>query len=70
MIADLVQGSNTVEAQQTDVPGNVSATTSFTFTLNTLAATIAITSPIAGDNIVNTTEAIAGFTISGTTDGV
>ena len=32
--------------------------------------TIAITTPIAGDNIVNAAEAAAGFAINGTTTGV
>ena len=68
--AQLAQGANTVDVRQTDVAGNVSAVTAFTFTLDTVAPTIAITSPIAGDNVVNATEASAGFAISGTTTGI
>jgi hypothetical protein len=69
-IAQLVQGANTIDVRQTDVAGNVSNVTAFTFTLDTVAPAVAITSPIAGDNIVNATEAAAGFAISGTTTGV
>ena len=69
-IAQLVQGSNTVDVRQTDVAGNVSGLTAFTFTLDTVVPAIAITTPIAGDNIVNAAEAAAGFTIQGTTSGV
>ena len=68
--AQLAQGANTVDVRQTDVAGNVSAVTPFTFTLDTVVPTIAITSPIAGDNVVNAAEAAAGFAISGTTSGV
>ena len=69
-IAQLVQGSNTVDVRQTDVAGNVSGLTAFTFTLDTVVPTIAITTPIAGDNIVNAAEAAAGFSIQGTTTGI
>ena len=69
-LAQLVQGSNTVDVRQTDVAGNVSGLTAFTFTLDTVAPTIAITTPIAGDNIVNAAEAAAGFAINGTTTGI
>ena len=69
-IAQLVQGPNTVDVRQTDVAGNVSGLTAFTFTLDTVVPTIAITTPIAGDNIVNAAEAAAGFSIQGTTTGI
>ena len=68
--AQLVQGANTIDVRQTDVAGNVSAITPFAFTLDTVVPTIAITSPIAGDDVVNAAEAAAGFAISGTTSGV
>ncbi len=68
--AQLVQGANTIDVRQTDVAGNVSAVTAFTFTLDTVLPTIAITGPIAGDNVVNAAEAAAGFTIQGSTSGV
>ncbi len=68
--AQLVQGANTIDVRQTDVAGNVSAVTPFAFTLDTVLPTIAITGPIAGDNVVNAAEAAAGFTIQGSTSGV
>ncbi|WP_181165620.1 Ig-like domain-containing protein [Mesorhizobium sp. B2-4-12] len=43
-----------------------SVTDNASYKVDTTAPTIAITSPIAGDNTVNKTEAAAGFTISGT----
>ena len=36
------------------------------FALNTAGPSIAITGPVAGDNIINKAEAAAGVTISGT----
>ncbi|MEN8506604.1 MULTISPECIES: Ig-like domain-containing protein, partial [Paraburkholderia] len=37
-----VEGANSVQVRQTDVAGNVSATTSFSFTLDTAAAAPAV----------------------------
>ena len=65
-----MQGSNTVDVRQTDVAGNVSGLNAFNFTLDTVAPTIAITTPIAGDNVVNAAEAATGFAINGTTTGI
>ena len=61
----LIDGAHTIVASETDAAGNT-GTASLTFTLDTTVPTIAITAPIAGDNIVNASEAAAGFTISGT----
>ena len=66
----LVQGANTIDVRQTDVAGNISGVAAVTFTLDTVVPTIAITTPIAGDNIVNAAEAAAGFAINGTTTGI
>ena len=63
-----VEGLNTVAVRQTDVAGNVSTATSFSFTLDTLAPMIAIAT-IAGDNSINAAEAQAGFPISGSETG-
>ena len=63
-----VEGLNTVAVRQTDVAGNVSSATSFSFTLDTLAPMIAIAT-IAGDNSINAAEAQAGFPISGSETG-
>ncbi|TMJ52385.1 MAG: hypothetical protein E6G85_11905 [Alphaproteobacteria bacterium] len=59
-------GTNSIVAQDTDAAGNIASSTPVVFTLATAAPTIAITTPIAGDNIINKTEAAAGVTISGT----
>ena len=59
-------GANSIVAQDTDAAGNTGSSSATVFTLATVAPTIAITSPVAGDNIVNKAEAAAGVTISGT----
>ena len=59
-------GTNSIVAQDTDAASNIGSSTPVTFTLATAAPTIAITTPIAGDNIINKSEAAAGVTISGT----
>ena len=58
-IAQLVQGSNTVDVRQTDVAGNVSSLTAFNFTLDTVVPTapgVALTSDTgssSSDHITN-----------------
>ena len=59
-------GSHSIVAQDTDAAGNIGSSTPVVFTLATAAPTIAITAPVAGDNIINKTEAAAGVTVSGT----
>ena len=59
-------GSHSIVAQDTDAAGNIGSSAPVVFTLATAAPTIAITAPIAGDNVINKTEAAAGVTISGT----
>ncbi|WP_079566273.1 Ig-like domain-containing protein [Bradyrhizobium erythrophlei] len=59
-------GTHSIVAKDTDVAGNTGASTPVVFALNTAAPTIAITTPVAGDNIINKVEAAAGVTISGT----
>ena len=59
-------GAHSIVAQDTDTAGNVGSSGPVILTLATVAPTIAITSPVAGDNIVNKAEAAAGVTISGT----
>ena len=59
-------GTHSIVAQDTDAAGNIGSSAPVVFTLATAAPTIAITSPVAGDNIINKTEAAAGVTISGT----
>ena len=53
-------------AQDTDTAGNLGGSTAVVFTLATTAPSVAITAPVAGDNIINKAEAAAGVTISGT----
>ena len=59
-------GTHSIVAQDTDAAGNIGSSTPVVFTLATAAPTIAITSPVAGDNIINKVEAAAGATVSGT----
>ena len=59
-------GTHSIVAQDTDAAGNTGASTPVVFALDTAAPSIAITAPVAGDNIINKAEAAAGFTISGT----
>jgi hypothetical protein len=61
----LANGTATVSAQVTDVNGNHSAIATQTVTVAETGPTIVITAPIAGDNIINKSEAAAGVTISG-----
>ena len=78
-LAQLVQGSNTVEVRQTDVAGNVSSAGSLTFTLDTSTAApgVALTTDSgssASDHITNVgTLALsgleAGATVSYSIDG-
>ncbi len=59
-------GTHSIVAQDTDAAGNIGSSTPVLFTLTTAAPTIAITAPVAGDNIINKAEAAAGVTIIGT----
>ena len=62
----LADGSYSIKANVSDTAGNAATTASQTITVDETAPTIAITSPVAGDNIINKTEAAAGVAISGT----
>ncbi|WP_185739765.1 Ig-like domain-containing protein [Sphingorhabdus wooponensis] len=60
-------GSRTVAVFQTDTLGNVSPTTSRAITVDTAPPAVpVITTPIAGNDIINATEKNATVTISGT----
>src|ERR1019366_962208 len=65
----LSAGTGTLLVQSIDTAGNTTAGTGHSYNLETIGPTIAITSPIAGDNTINAAEAAAGITISGTTTG-
>ena len=62
----LADGSYSIKANVSDTAGNAATTATQAITVDETAPTIAITSPVAGDNIINKTEAAAGVTISGT----
>ena len=55
-----VEGLNSVEVRQLDLAGNISAATAFSFTLDTIAPTVAITSK--GGLTNNTSQVISGTT--------
>ena len=52
-VAQLAQGADTVDVRQTDVAGNVSAVTAFTFTLDTVAPSVP---SVTSDAVVNTNQ--------------
>src|SRR5205814_2131493 len=54
-----------ISAQVTDANGNSSAIATQSVTVAETLPTVAITTPIAGDNILNRSEAATGVTISG-----
>ncbi|MDH6097658.1 Ig-like domain-containing protein [Anabaenopsis sp. FSS-46] len=60
------QGTETITARQTDPAGNVSLTYSRSITVDTELPFKPVINTIAGNDIVNATEATAGFTIRGT----
>ena len=62
----LADGSYSIKANVSDAAGNAAPTTTQAITIDETAPSIAITTPVAGDNIVNKSEAAAGVTISGT----
>ena len=62
----LADGSYTIKANVSDAAGNAATTATQAITVDETAPTIAITTPVAGDNIINKAEAAAGVTISGT----
>ena len=63
------EGAETLSVTFTDDAGNVSATETRAITVDTIAPTIAIDTPIEGDDIVNAAED-GNVSISGTTTGV
>ena len=62
----LADGSYSIKANVSDTAGNAATTASQAITVDETVPTIAITAPVAGDNIINKAEAAAGVTISGT----
>src|SRR5947207_3087508 len=66
----LANGTATVSAQVTDANGNPSAIATQSVTVAETLPTVAITTPIAGDNIINRSEASAGISLTGTVTGI
>ncbi|WP_432786615.1 hypothetical protein AAEX37_00701 [Oligella sp. MSHR50489EDL] len=66
-LADWPEGTLTISASVSDKAGNT-ASTSQNVTVDTTPPQIAITTPIADDDIINAIEAGQSLTISGTTD--
>ncbi|HEY7844689.1 MAG TPA: Ig-like domain-containing protein, partial [Bradyrhizobium sp.] len=62
----LADGSYSIKANVTDAAGNAAPTATQAIAVDETVPSIAITAPVAGDNIVNRSEAAAGVTISGT----
>ncbi|MBI1240322.1 MAG: hypothetical protein GC195_01645, partial [Nostoc sp. RI_552] len=60
------QGAETITATQTDLAGNDSLSTSRSIEVDTVAPSAPVINPIAGDNIVNATEATRNLSIRGT----
>ncbi|WP_216075322.1 Ig-like domain-containing protein [Acinetobacter indicus] len=65
----LADGSHNVSIKNTDLAGNTRTDSQHTITVDTVAPTITIDEPIAGDNILTDIEAAQGLTISGTAEG-
>src|SRR2546428_585588 len=67
----LADGSYTVKANVSDAAGNPATQATQAIKVDETSPTIAITTPIAGDNTINKAEAanVAGVTISGTATG-
>jgi nitrogen fixation protein len=63
----LSDGSHTIVASQTDAFGNTGSA-SLSFTLDTAAPAVAITTIEGGDNLINAAEAAGGIQISGTAE--
>src|SRR6202012_3769171 len=62
----LADGTYTGKATVSDAAGNAATTATQTITVDESAPSIAITSPVAGDNVINKAEAAVGITIRGT----
>jgi hypothetical protein len=68
-LTTLGNGSVSVSATATDAAGNASSAGTTSFTLDTLAPTLAITTPISTDGYLNNAEDNSSLIISGTSSG-
>ncbi|PKH57741.1 VCBS domain-containing protein [Shewanella sp. Bg11-22] len=64
-----IEGQNNLQVRQTDIAGNTSAATSFSYTLDTTPVTVAV-DPISKDNALNTVENNQSLEITGTTSNI
>jgi large repetitive protein len=65
----LADGVYTVQARQVDQAGNVGLSTATTFTLDTAAPTVSLTSPTAGSTVMSSTPAFSGAAGAAAGDG-
>ena len=66
----LADGTYNVTVNVSDSAGNAAVQATRALIVDQTAPTLAITAPLAGDNILNLAEASAGFAITGTTGGL
>ena len=59
----LADGSYSIKANVSDAAGNAAPTATQAIAVDETAPSIVITTPVAGDNIINKSEAAAGVTI-------
>ncbi|MCG9751987.1 VCBS domain-containing protein [Vibrio brasiliensis] len=64
-----VEGVNDLQVRQTDIAGNVSPATHFSFTLDTTPGTVTV-NPISQDNALNAAENNQPLVITGTTSNI
>ncbi|WP_425667690.1 VCBS domain-containing protein (plasmid) [Vibrio tubiashii] len=64
-----VEGVNVLQVRQTDIAGNVSPATHFSFTLDTTPGTVTV-NPISQDNALNAAENNQPLVITGTTSNI
>ncbi|UXA00844.1 Ig-like domain-containing protein [Vibrio splendidus] len=64
-----IEGVNNLLVRQTDIAGNQSATTHFSFTLDTTPGTVSV-NPISTDNALNVVENNQALVITGTTSNI
>ncbi|PMH39371.1 hypothetical protein BCU70_13405, partial [Vibrio sp. 10N.286.49.C2] len=64
-----IEGVNNLLVRQTDIAGNQSATTHFSFTLDTTPGTVSV-NPISTDNALNAVENNQALVITGTTSNI
>ncbi|KPL95845.1 VCBS domain-containing protein [Vibrio splendidus] len=64
-----VEGVNNLQVRQTDIAGNLSPVTNFSFTLDTTPGTVTV-NPISQDNALNAAENNQPLVITGTTSNI